>query len=57
MGKRTTQTERAAVDKVAGMMKHEHERRGLQITAEEARRRAVRIMERSDAERREGKRK
>lgn len=57
MGRRTTETERRAVESLAGKLKEQKAVFGREVTAEQARRQAVRIAERSDAERREGKRK
>jgi hypothetical protein len=54
---RNANSERAAVDALAGRIKATKEQAGRQITGEEARRQAQRIAERSDAERREGTRK
>lgn len=54
---RNANTERAAVESLTGKIKRSREQFGRQTTAEDARRTAVRIAERSDAERRDGKKK
>lgn len=54
---RNTDTERRAVESLTGKIKRSKAEFGNEVSAEAARRQAVRIAERSDAERRDGKKK
>lgn len=54
---RNTESERRAVESLVGKIKRSKAEFGNEVSAEAARRQAVRIAERSDAERRDGKKK